>query len=112
MGEVGVKQEMLKEMAVQGKSNLGFRQLMKEYHAFAEYYRHKARQALNKTSAHLEPRYQLSLEILYSLYLQIFERIDIVNGNFTPMELNPTPQEVHMRIYRVVSSFGIVDTVF
>lgn len=103
--ESGLNKEILKEIAAGGEIKPGFRDLMQKYYAYAEDYRKKARKTLNKTSTYLEPRYQLSLEIIYSLYLQIFEKIDVSNGNFTTLELIPTPQEIKDRINQTVSSF-------
>jgi hypothetical protein len=47
----------------------------------------------------------LSLEIIYGLYLQIFERIDVSKIRFTTSELNPSPQDVRDRINMIISSF-------
>jgi hypothetical protein len=96
---------MLREIAGGGEIDPGFRKLMKKYYAFAEYYRHEARQTIDKIGTYLEPRYRLSLEVIYSLYLQIFERIDVANGRFTTAELNPSPQEVQDRIDLTISTF-------
>ena len=97
--------QLLKEIAAGSKISLSFRNLMGQYYTFAEYYRRKARQMIDKISVYLEPRYQLSLEIIYSLYLQIFERIDVTNGRFTTAELCPLPEEVQNRINLTISSF-------
>ncbi len=105
LAENGLNFSMLKEIAAGGEINPGFRNLMEKYYNFAEYYRHKARRTIDKTSTYLEPQYQLSLEIIYSLYLQIFERIDVLNGRFTTEELNPSPEEVEDRINLTFSSF-------
>ena len=105
IAENGLDSSMLREMAAGGEINPGFRNLMKEYYASAEHYRHLARQMIDNTGAYLELRYRLSLEIIYNLYLQIFERIDIQNGNFTGAELNPSPEEVQDRINITISSF-------
>ena len=45
----------------------------------------------------LQPRYRLSLEMIYQLYLQIFERIDPQQGTFTGAELQPEPAEIDRR---------------
>ncbi len=105
IAENGLNRRMLKEIAAGGKINPGFRNLMEKYYTFAEHYRRGARRAIDKTSACLEPRYRLSLEIIYSLYLQIFERIDILKGRFTTAELCPSPGEVQNRINLTISSF-------
>ena len=54
----------------------------------------------------LDSRYQLSLEIIFDLYLMVFERIDIEQGSFTTEELNPTPVETKERVYNMICSFG------
>jgi hypothetical protein len=56
----------------------------------------------------LEPRCQLSLEIIFALYLMVFERIDIENGTFTSKELNPTWQEIKERVGQVIERFDTV----
>jgi hypothetical protein len=55
----------------------------------------------------LEPRYQLSLEIIFGLYLLVFEKIDVQNGRFTTEELNPTPEETKERVYKTIMNFEI-----
>ena len=60
---------------------------------------------LDKMDGSMQPRYKLSLEIIYSLYLQIFERIDIKNGKFTSEELNPSAEEIHFRLKLIISKF-------
>jgi len=54
----------------------------------------------------LEPRSQLSLNIIFDLYLMVFERIDIEHGSFTTEELNPTPEEIKERVRKVIEEFG------
>ena len=105
LAENGLTPSMLKEIAAGGEISPGFRSLMGEYHASAEHYRRKARERIDKIGSFLEPRCLLSLELIYSLYLQIFERIDVSNGRFTSTELNPSPGEVREKISSTVSSF-------
>lgn len=105
IAENGLNPSMLREVAAGGEIDSGFRNLMNEYYASAEHYRHLAREMIDNIGTYLEPRYRLSLEIIYNLYLQIFERIDIQNGNFTGAELNPSPEEVQDRINMTISSF-------
>jgi phytoene/squalene synthetase len=101
----GVDYQMLKEISVGSHIPPSFRNLIKDYYDYAEYYRKKTRLTINKIKKYLEPRYQLSLEIIYNLYLQIFERIDIQNGKFTINELNPSPTDIKNRIDLVTSNF-------
>jgi len=51
----------------------------------------KTYQMIQKIKPFVEPRYQLSLEIIFDLYLMVFERINPYSGVFTTAELNPTP---------------------
>lgn len=53
----------------------------------------------------MEPRYQLSLEIIFDLYLMVFERINVDKGSFTSLELNPTPEETRKRVYENIIKF-------
>ena len=100
-----LKNNNLREIAQGGEIKSSFRNMMRTYKGFAEYYREKARKTLDKHYGNLQPRYQLSLDIVYNLYLQIFERIDSENGNFTEKELNPGEDEVYNRIESTVTSF-------
>jgi hypothetical protein len=60
---------------------------------------------MKKVSPLLEPRYRLSLEIIFDLYLMVFERIDVGKSNFTSEELNPTPEETKERVHRTILNF-------
>ncbi|RKX26984.1 MAG: hypothetical protein DRP45_02205 [Candidatus Zixiibacteriota bacterium] len=95
----------LRQIADGKPATSSFRALMGNYKSFAEYYREKARRTINELSSCLEPRYGLSLEIIYGLYLQIFERVDPESGVFTEKELNPTPAQVQVRIEDIVAEF-------
>ncbi|MBI5009857.1 MAG: hypothetical protein HZB98_09490 [Bacteroidia bacterium] len=75
------------------------------YYSLAEEYMFKTRDVLEKIKPLLEPRYQLSLEIIFDLYLMVFERIDLKNGQFSTEELNPKPEETKERVYRKIISF-------
>lgn len=88
-----------------GEIGVSFRNLIRQYRSFADYYRRKARLAVDRVAPKLQPRYHLSLEIIYGLYFQIFERIDPERGNFTGTELNPPPDEIHARISLIVRQF-------
>jgi len=82
-----------------------FRNLMKHYYKLADEYRIKTYDIIKEISPLLEPRYQLSLEIIFNLYLLVFERIDIEYGKFTTEELNPDPEETRQRVYETISNF-------
>jgi phytoene synthase len=101
----GLDRRKLSDIAHGGTINKGFRDLMNEYYKTADDYRHKTYNAIKEIRACLEPRYQLSLLIIFNLYLMVFERIDIQNGKFTAEELNPTPAEVKKRVYEIIKEF-------
>jgi phytoene/squalene synthetase len=95
----------LRRMAEGGQVSEGFREMIKEYYSLADQYRERTRNTIEKISPFLEPRYQLSLHIIFSLYDMVFERIDIQNGSFTSEELNPTPEETRERVYQTIVRF-------
>lgn len=83
-----------------------FRNLMADYLSILDYYRLKARQVLDNVIPLLQPKYQLSLEMIYNLYFQIYEKINIDSGNFSKFELNPTSEEVKGRITQTINNFA------
>ncbi|MEE8149979.1 MAG: squalene/phytoene synthase family protein [candidate division Zixibacteria bacterium] len=84
------------------------RSLFNEYKRLADYYRKRALISVNDTIPYLKPKYQLSLKLVYSLYQQIFDKIDCENGSFSTAELNPTPAEVQEKIDFTVKNFKAV----
>ncbi|RKX28139.1 MAG: hypothetical protein DRP47_05070 [Candidatus Zixiibacteriota bacterium] len=103
--EEGLARSELVEIAQGGTISNRFRHLMTRYHQITEYYRHRARTNLDHLQPSLASRYQLSLEVIYGLYLQIFQRVNPDTGTFTSEELNPTPIEIKNRLEEIVSSF-------
>ncbi|MBP1665453.1 MAG: hypothetical protein H6Q23_313 [Bacteroidetes bacterium] len=83
----------------------GFRKLIQEYYTLADEYRKKTRDVIREISPVMEPRNQLSLEIIFSLYQMVFERINVEKGNFTSYELNPTPEETKQRVWDTIMKF-------
>ena len=84
-----------------------FRNLIKQYYSLADEYRIMTYDVIKKISPLLEPRYQLSLAVIFDLYLMVFERIDLQNGKFTTEELNPTPEETRERVFNTIMNFKI-----
>jgi len=103
----GLDRKQLNEIAHGGDISAGFRNLIREYCAVADEYRLKTYQVIQKIRPFLEPRYQLSLDLIFNLYLMVFERIDVENGRFTAKELNPTPEEIKQRVYETIQQFLI-----
>jgi phytoene/squalene synthetase len=101
----GLTAASLREIAQTGEVSKSFRNLMAQYQGFAEYYRKKARTKIDRILPYLKARYQLSLEVIYSLYLQIFERIDPQTGSFSTSELSPMPGEIQNRIDLTIEAF-------
>jgi len=95
----------LKEIAWGHPVSDNFRNLIREYYSLADEYRLKTYDIIKKIRPLLEPRYQLSLEVIFNLYLMVFERIDVKNGKFTTEELNPTTEETRERVYRTILNF-------
>jgi len=102
---LGLTLSDLRTAAIEGKIEPPIRRLISTYCRFADFYRQRARIAVSSVAPLMEPRYALSLEIIYSLYLQIFERIDPEAEKFTTGDLNPPPDEVKRRIEMTVSVF-------
>ena len=71
----------------------------------ADVYRERTLEMIRQIKPLVEPRSQLSLEIIFDLYLMVFERIDIEHGTFTGAELNPTWQEIRERVGMVIERF-------
>jgi phytoene/squalene synthetase len=83
-----------------------FRKLIGIYYKLADEYRIKTYDVIREIRPLLEPRYQLSLDIIFNLYLMVFERIDLVHGSFTTEELNPSPEETRERVYGTIMEFN------
>jgi phytoene/squalene synthetase len=98
----GLTREQLTEIAQGAEIPQGFRKMMKEYFDIADEFRIRTFNCISDIWPYLEPRYQLSLEIIFELYLMVFERIDTENGNFTMSELNPSPAESAERVLRTI----------
>jgi phytoene/squalene synthetase len=105
MAEYGLNASKLREVAAGGEVNTGLRSLIGRYVKLADGYGRESREALKKITPHLEPRYLLSFKLLHSLYDQILERVDVLDGGFTAAELNPAPEEIDERIKDTISSF-------
>jgi len=103
----GLTRQELNNIAHGSPVTDGFRNLIREYYTLADVYRKKIREVIMRIGPAMEPRYQLSLEIIFSLYLMVFERIDVEYGNFTSFELNPTPEETKKRVWETITKFPL-----
>ena len=102
-----LSRKTLREIANGKPVNNNFRNLIKHHYFLADEYRLKTLDIIKEIRPLLEPRYQLSLEIIFDLYQLVFERIDVKNGKFTTEELNPTPAETRERVYNTIMNFGL-----
>ncbi len=105
--ENGLTRTKMQEFAHGTPVNSNFRNLMENYYKIADEYKQKTYDIIKEIKPLLEPRYQLSLEIIFDLYLMVFERIDLQNGKFTTAELNPTPEETSRRVHELIMNFEI-----
>jgi phytoene/squalene synthetase len=103
----GLTRHQLREFAEGKPVNDDFRNLIQSYYNITDEYRLKTYSIIKEISPALEPRYQLSLEVIFDLYLMVFERINIRKGWFTTEELNPTPEETKIRVYSIINKFCI-----
>jgi 15-cis-phytoene synthase len=92
----------LKNIALGAPVTDGFRGMMREYYRITDGYRLSTLKVISDVCPLLEPRYRLSLEIIFDLYMMVFERIDPDKGTFSTEELNPTPEETRERVRRVI----------
>lgn len=95
----------LRSIAETGQPYPAFRSLMADYKAIAEYYRARARRKLDRLAPTLGIQYRVSLEVIYQLYLQIFERVNPESGSFDSAALQPSPAEIRARLDKVLSRF-------
>jgi phytoene/squalene synthetase len=100
--------EILKDIASGDKISDSFRALINEYYMLADHYREKTCEIIEEVKPRVEERYQLSLEIIFNLYLMVFERINIKNGNFSTEELNPLSCEIRDRVQKVITDFKAI----
>ena len=101
----GLTRKDMREFADGKPVNDNFRDLIKYYYLLADEYRRKTYDVIREIRPLVEPRYQLSLDIIFDLYLMAFEKIDLQNGNFSTKELNPTPEETKERVYDIIMNF-------
>lgn len=102
----GLNRQLLREFAEGKPVSDGFRDMIGEYLRLADIYRSKTLDAMQAVFPLLEPRYRLSLEIIFQLYLLVYEKIDLANGRFTTAELTPLPEETRERVYRTIRDFN------
>lgn len=84
-----------------------FRSVIEEYYIQAKQYSDDTLAVLDEIKNEVDARHYLSLQIIYNLYLMVFERIDVEKGRFTKDELNPTPAEIKQRVIETINRYQI-----
>jgi phytoene/squalene synthetase len=102
MARHGLTRADLRDIASGSPVGSGFREMMREYYRIADSYRLSTLSVMHEICPLLEPRYRLSLEVIFELYMMVFERIDPDKGSFTTEELNPTRAETRERVRSVI----------
>jgi phytoene synthase len=102
----GLTRKALYQIAQGGPVPQGFREIIRYYRDLADVYRIRTRETINWVKPLIEERYLLAMEIIYDLYMMVFERIDPDRGNFTTDELNPTPGETSKRVFETIMRFN------
>jgi phytoene synthase len=97
-----ITRSAMSEMAHGATLTPGFRAMMREYLMIADRYRIFTVKMMDEICPMMEPRYRLSLEIIFELYMMVFERIDPEHGTFSTEELNPTPAQTRERMLMVI----------
>jgi phytoene synthase len=105
MAKNGLTADDLSSMAKGDPISKGFREMIREYWLLADKYRKETDEVILRIWPMLEPRYRLSLQIIFNLYLMVFERINIETGSFTTQELNPTAGEIKQRVRQTIENF-------
>ena len=105
IAKYGMNRQQLLFMAKGCQITDGFRSMILELYEVADFYRERTLEMIRQIKPLVEPRSQLSLEIIFNLYLMVFERIDIEKGTFTAKELNPSWQEIKERVGQVIERF-------
>lgn len=100
-----LSRDRLKGMAMGEPVSPGFREMIREICVYADYYRKQTQKMISTIKPLVDIRGQLSLEIIFALYLMVYERVDIQNGTFSTEELNPTAQEIKQRVWQVIEEF-------
>jgi phytoene/squalene synthetase len=102
MDRNGITRAAMSDMAHGAPLTPGFRNMMREYYLIADRYRIDTLRMMDEICPKMELRYRLSLEIIFELYMMVFERIDPEHGTFSSEELNPTPAETRERVRGVI----------
>lgn len=82
-----------------------FRNVIRQYCDYALIYSKRTEETIRQLSGWLPGKYMLSFEVIYKLYMNIFEKIDIENGSFTSNELNPSMDEIKEQVVSLLNKY-------
>ena len=102
MDEAGIGVLDLYETAREINVSEGFRNLIKWYLEKADEYKWQTYRIIDEMAPHLQPEYLMSLQVIFELYLAVYEKVDYQHGKFTTQELNPLPEEILSRVEKLM----------
>jgi phytoene/squalene synthetase len=104
--ENGLTPEDLRKIADGDKVPDSFRRMIKQYCDYALIYKNQTEAIILELSKWLPEKYMLSLRLIYQLYLNVFDRIDIQNSTFSHTELNPAMDEIKDQVTELVTYYN------
>jgi phytoene/squalene synthetase len=105
LGKNGLQPSDLKDIARGAAIPESFRKVIGEYCDLAKVYEHETLREIEKLSGKLNGRDLFSLHLIYHLYKQVYQRIDVEQGSFSSQELNPTPRENRDLVLKLAGSW-------
>ena len=107
LSRYNLRPEDLKAIAHGAPVTDSFRSVIRDYMDYAQLWGARTLLEIGKLENTVKGRYLLSLHIIYNLYLQVFNRIDVDHGSFTTRELNPTMEEIRQNVMNVLEMSNI-----
>ncbi len=95
----------LKDIAKGSPIPASFRNVIAEYHELARKYQQETLQEIHTLAGSMGSHDLFSLNLIYHLYKHVYDRIDVEGGDFTRLELNPTPMEIRDLVLELASSW-------
>lgn len=103
----GLKPSQLKLIADNHQIPVGFRNMIRTYCNYASIYKKQIENIISNLANWLPVNYLMSFVVVYNLYLDIFNKIDIENGLFTTNELNPSIDDIKSLVFDLVENHPI-----
>ncbi|MBD3333592.1 hypothetical protein GF356_12150 [candidate division GN15 bacterium] len=100
-----VSSDDLDQSACTGQPTEPVQNVFATYARLAEYYRQKARHTMSRVKPALASRYQLSWELIYELYNQIYQRVTPHSPTFELSAVQPEPDAVQACIQHTIETF-------